>query len=109
MKIHLDDQHFDVDAPDRNPGFGWELVSTVEEAKILLILNKGNVTHLSVDNDLGENTPEGYTLIEWLCEEWFLNQVDYWPKNIVIHSQNAVRRECMLAYIANPRMNPNCR
>lgn len=49
---------------DRRPApEGWTLVSTVEEAKVLL--RTGMVTHASLDYDLGPGQLTGLDLVEW--------------------------------------------
>ena len=76
MKLYLDDTRT---PPDKS----WTLVRTVEECKELL--NKGEVTELSLDNDLGQGFLEGRELVKWMAEN------DKWPPNKPkVHSANIV-------------------
>jgi hypothetical protein len=71
---------------------GWNYVATVADAQTLL--QTGDVTHLSLDHDLGEDTPEAYALCLWMAEN------DVWPTEwIGIHSANPVGRDNMRAVI----------
>jgi len=87
IKVFLDD--------NRNPsqiyaeaGSEWITVKTVPEAIMLLI--EDNVSHLSLDNDLGEGQQEGYTLVNWMI------RTDIWPTTAVyVHSHNIVRAKQM--------------
>lgn len=103
-KLMLDDEWF-LEA--RYPGEDWICVQTVARAQEVLRLHQGNVTHLSIDNDLGDGIPEGNTLTKWLCEQYFVHGLDYWPtESITIHSRNACGRQAMKGDINNPRCNP---
>ncbi len=61
---------------------------TVEETIDQLIKNKGNVEFLSLDNDLGEGLAEGYKVLDWLEEEFYINNFPL-PKIILVHSANS--------------------
>lgn len=85
MKVFLDDL--------RIPPAGWILVKTASEA--IELLRTGNVESLSLDNDLGLDTPEGHTVVYFMAEN------NIWPKNCpTIHSANPVRAEYMAGMIA---------
>jgi hypothetical protein len=76
MKLWLDD----VREP---PGEDWTWVKTVPEAKE--ILGSQEVSEASLDHDLGEDEPEGRTLVLWMAEN------DVWPsQEPVVHSGNVV-------------------
>ena len=90
MNIFLDDIR---EAPE-----GWKHVYTVEE----LWREFNNCTAygetievVSLDNDLGEEIPEGYTFLDELEEKVF-NDPNYpIPKEIHIHSANPVAQKRM--------------
>lgn len=80
LKVWLDDVR---PAPQ-----GWHWVKTVEDAKIALQL--GDVSHMSLDNDLGEGQTEGRKLVDWMEEH------DLWPSEYCwVHSSNAVAAQYM--------------
>lgn len=84
MKVFLDDE--------RQTPEGWVRTYTVEET--IELLKSGEVTDLSLDNDLGEGVEEGYKVLDWLEEEVVMKSFKP-PENISAHSQNAVRRVYM--------------
>jgi hypothetical protein len=84
MKLYMDDLR---PTPD-----GWERTYTTEETKALL--EKRIVTHLSLDNDLGEGQEEGYKVLDWL-EETVWNDPTFPLPEVTIHSSNASRVEYM--------------
>ena len=43
---------------------------------------------LSLDNDLGEGLAEGYKVLDWLEEEFYVNNFPL-PKIILVHSANS--------------------
>jgi hypothetical protein len=84
LKVWLDDVR---PAPD-----GWVLAKNVQEAQAHL--EAGEVTHLSLDHDLGGDGPDAYALCLWMAEN------NVWPtESIGIHSYNPVGRENMRAVI----------
>lgn len=90
MKIFLDDV--------RDPSHvglvndEWVIKRTVKEVKDLLL--EGNVTHMSLDHDLGEGQETGYDLTKW-CAEF-----DIWPsKAVYVHSANVVGRDAIMFMI----------
>lgn len=86
MKVYLDDER--VTPP------GWTRTYTVQET--ISLLKSGQVTHLSLDHDLG--TPEdGNDVLIWLEEEVAIR--NFKPPEIVIHSANPAGRREMEAAI----------
>lgn len=84
MKVYMDDVRV---APD-----GWTRTYTVDQTIHLLKMRV--VTHLSLDNDLGEGQAEGYNVLDWL-EEVIYNDKTFPMPEIHIHSANATRVEYM--------------
>ena len=91
VKIYLDDE--------RNAPEGWQRTYSVEET--IVILKSGQVTHLSLDHDLGQidghDVPSGYEVLKWIEQEVFLNK--FVPPDIQIHSANSAARPRMQAAI----------
>jgi hypothetical protein len=77
---------------------GWVWVKTVPEAKA--ILEHGNVTVLSCDNDLGSGLAEGYTLLDWLEEKAFEKAFPI-PEHIYVHSDDMAQLGPMQMAIDN--------
>lgn len=106
MKVFLDDEW---EQPDRYPGDSWICVRTVEDARFLLVRNRGKVTHLSLDHDLGTGEFEGHHLTRWLLES--LNEepsLDFYPtEEISIHSQNPVGKAAMEADLLHRSGKPH--
>src|SRR5258706_11979821 len=84
MKIYMDDA--------RETPIGWNRTYTVAET--ITTLNTRTVTHLSLDNDLGEDQAEGYKVLDWL-EETVYNDMHFPMPEVHIHSSNASRVEYM--------------
>ena len=90
MKIYLDDER---PVPD-----GWTLARWPEEAIVLLIT--GQVTDISLDHDLGDDTHgTGYDVILWIEEAVATTQ--FTPPNITVHSANSSARQKMELGIAS--------
>lgn len=71
---------------------GWKLLLNVQD--VLAELQKGNVTYLSLDHDLGDDeTGTGYDVILWIEKEVFLN--GFVPPEIKIHTANVSARKKM--------------
>lgn len=70
----------------------WHRTYTVEET--IAALRTRTVTHLSLDNDLGEGQEEGYKVLDWL-EETVFNDITFPMPEVTIHSSNASRVEYM--------------
>ena len=93
IKVFLDDE--------RTPPDGWVLVRWQDEA--IKLLQSGDVTHLSLDHDLGDDRKgTGYDVLLWIEREIVLrNYVP--PENIHVHSANPAARQRMLAAIESIR------
>jgi hypothetical protein len=84
MKIYLDDM--------RKAPAGWKLLLNVQD--VLVELQTGKVTHLSLDHDLGDDEAgTGYDVILWIEKEVFLN--NFVPPEIKIHTANVSARQKM--------------
>lgn len=84
IKVYLDDV--------RATPPGWSRTNSVEET--INFLSKNVVTHLSLDNDLGENEPEGYLVVDWL-EEKVHGDPSFLIPEITVHSSNPTRSKYM--------------
>src|SRR5688500_12240166 len=92
MRLWVDDER---PAPK-----GWLAVTTSDAA--LDILEKGDVTEVSLDHDLGDDD-NGYRVITWIEEKVFTDS-SYRPPSIAIHTSNPsarVKMELAAAAIAN--------
>ena len=90
MKLYLDDER---PAPK-----GWHRAYTAGEA--ITLLEKGQVTYLSLDHDLGpEESGTGYDVCKWLEKKVYEKSWDFenpfTPPVIFIHSANPVGRANM--------------
>ena len=89
MKVYLDDERI---APA-----GWVQVSWPDEA--IKLLQTGDVTHLSLDHDLGDDKRgTGYDVLLWIEKAVALCQFIP-PASIEVHSANSAGRKRMLAAI----------
>lgn len=86
MKIYMDDA--------RETPRGWHRTYNIEETKALLLTRQ--VSHLSLDNDLGslDHTTEGYNVLDWL-EEQVYNDPTFPIPEMTVHSSNASRAQYM--------------
>ena len=80
FKLYMDDAR---DTPE-----GWVRTYRVEET--IQVLQSRMVTHLSLDNDLGEGQQEGYKVLDWL-EETVHNDPSFPMPEVTVHSANPVR------------------
>jgi len=82
MRVYLDDM--------RETPAGWVRTYTPEET--VELLQTGEVTELSLDHDLGLDTPEaertGYTVLVWLEREVGEGRGTFPLPRITIHSAN---------------------
>jgi hypothetical protein len=86
MKVYLDDERI---APE-----GWVQVRWPDEA--IKLLESGEVTHLSLDHDLGDDQRgTGYDVLLWIEQEVVLRH--YVPPEIFIHTANPAARHRMSA------------
>jgi len=74
VRIYLDDY--------REKPEGWTLAKTVEEA--IELLENNEVTHISLDHDLGMDEKTGYALCKWMTAN------KKWPEHVAFHSANPV-------------------
>ena len=91
MNLYLDDLRKPSDTyPNDND---WVLVTTVAEA--IQHLETGNVKHISLDHDLGDDDEigTGYDVVLWIEENVAL--AGFNPPKISIHSANPVGRAKM--------------
>lgn len=80
MKIFLDDI--------RKAPKGWVFVNTVEG--VISLFEKGfDITHLSLDHDLGEDRKTGYNLLCWIEREVYHGRMTEVPI-LTVHSSNPV-------------------
>jgi len=90
MKVYLDDV--------RPPPDGWTLVRWPEDA--IELLQTGNVTHLSLDHDLGDDeNGTGYDVVLWLEEA--VATRGFRPPVVTVHSSHSSAREKMERGIAS--------
>ena len=101
LKVYLDDE--------RTPPDGWVLVKTPAQA--IALLETGEVSHLSLDHDLGddEGIGTGYDVVLWMEEQIFLaERGNYYnvpkrlgqtittrfipPEHIIVHTANVSAR-----------------
>jgi len=92
MKIYLDDER---DAPD-----GW--VRLHWPSDVILVIKSGlEVTHISLDHDLGnDDRGTGYDVILWLEEQVYNGTMIAVPE-LKVHSANSSARIKMEAGITN--------
>lgn len=88
MKVFLDDERT---APE-----GWTQVRWPDE--VIALLQIGDVTHLSLDHDLGDDQRgTGYDVLLWIENKVALQQ--FLPPEITIHTANPAARMRMLAAV----------
>jgi|SRR5687767_9547067 len=87
MKLWVDDER----DPVQHNHDGWVWAKTCSEA--LEALRSGEVTHLSLDHDLG-GTETVRPVVLWLCDNLA------WPGFVKTHSMNPVGREWINQMIA---------
>jgi hypothetical protein len=104
IKVYLDDER---PAPD-----GWVRVTTPAQA--IALLETGEVSHLSLDHDLGddEGIGTGYDVVLWMEEQVFLTERGNWgnyynaPKRL---GQNITTRFIPPEYITVHTANVSAR
>lgn len=93
MKLWLDDQIDDPEAPDRHVPDGWVGVKTPKEA--IRFIKTGKVLEISFDHDLGERWwGNGYTVARFIEREAFFGKLR--PISFSIHSANPVGAQNIL-------------
>lgn len=85
MRIYLDDE--------RTPPEGWILARSVP-VLIHLLQTQKDVTHLSLDHDLGDGEMTGYDFMRWLEAQVFNGVVKEIPE-ITFHSANPTGKRNM--------------
>jgi hypothetical protein len=90
MKIYLDDE--------RAPPEGWILARSVPV--LCHLLQTHQVTHLSLDHDLGEDEMTGYDFMRWLEAQVFSGTIKEIPE-ITFHTANPTGRKNMELALAN--------
>ncbi len=84
MKVYLDDER---DTPE-----GW--TRTYWPSETIELLEKGCVSHLSLDHDLGDHERgTGYDVVLWVEEAVFVR--GFLPPKMKVHSTNSSAREKM--------------
>ncbi len=92
IKVYLDDE--------RATPEGWRRVYWPDEA--ILLLDSAEVTHISLDHDLGDDARgTGYDVILWIEEAVALR--GFRPPIITVHSANPTARQRMEAGAAKIR------
>lgn len=82
MKLFIDDI--------RNPtGEGWVIARDYDSA--ITYLQSGNVTEISFDHDLGENSKSGYDIVCWIEQALYTGILKSVPV-MNVHSANPVGR-----------------
>lgn len=80
LKVFLDDV--------RKPPTGWELAITASYC--IKLLERNDVTAISLDHDLGLEDENGYDVLLWIEEQVFTE--NYIPPEINIHTSNPSAR-----------------
>ena len=84
MKVYLDDVR---EAPS-----GWTRAYWPEE--VIELLQRGDVSELSLDHDLGDDSRgTGYDVVRWIEEAVVLR--NFTAPRIIVHSANPVARDRM--------------
>lgn len=98
LKVMLDD---DLDYRPTPEGFirYTSMPEAVEELTSMALEAPVRLSVLLLDNDLGDNSPEGHHFLEWLLEGDLNIAVDY----VNIHSQNIVAVTAMRAYLESAK------
>ena len=82
MKLYLDDK--------RDPPAGWVKVMCAKSA-IAFLKSNSNITHISLDHDLGDDSKgTGYDVLLWIEEQTAI--LNYEPPEILIHTANPSAR-----------------
>ncbi len=94
MKIWLDDDAFNPDAPEKHPPPGWVGVTNTSDFRRYFMADE--VEEMSLDHDLG-GTETGYDLVKWIGDQVLFHGA-FLPKWHV-HSRNPVGRGNMVAFL----------
>ena len=98
LRVMLDD---DLEYRPTPEGFirYTSMSEAVAELTSMALESPVRLSVLLLDNDLGDNTPEGHKFLEWLLEGDLDIMVDY----VNIHSQNIVAVTAMRAYLESAK------
>jgi len=104
MNIWLDDQWDDPERPKRWPPKGFIPVKNLAEVEALMERDPRKIGVMDFDHDLADFDEDGrertgLTIIEWLYE----NQIDRYPEEIEVHSDNSVGRDNIRGFDTNVR------
>jgi|GEM_PF-838635 hypothetical protein len=88
ISLYLDDVR------PKPEGDNWLLVKTVPELIVLIKVIGDQIDLISLDHDLGEDTPSGYEFINWLEQRVFSGEYSDIPE-LRVHSANPVGRKKM--------------
>jgi hypothetical protein len=102
MKIWLDDQLDDPEAPRRHTPEGWVGCRNDKEFKAAVthaVASGETIEEIRFDNDLGEESLEGNELLEWL-KDTYPEVIVAEGVEITAHSENGPERENMRKKIA---------
>lgn len=94
VQLYLDDM--------RPAPFGW--VRVFDTTELMWAYQNLYVTHISLDNDLGEGEPEGFTFLDWLEEHKATCGFPLAIPELYVHSENAVRGKYMRDLIERIRI-----
>ena len=96
IRLFLDDERF---PPEKGE---WVIVRTFYEA-VNYCYKRGCPVFISLDHDLGEDTPTGYDFAKWLVEQDMNSDGEYIPVDFTfyVHSQNPVGAENIKKYLNN--------
>lgn len=96
--LFLDDERFPKDVYwIELPSVQWVIVRNMDEFKNV-ILERGLPAHISFDNDLGEDQPEGRDCAKWLVDH--ILDLDIMPEfTFTVHSMNPVAAEAINNYL----------
>ena len=82
MKVFLDDE--------RSTPAGWVRAYWPED--VIVLLERGGVTEVSLDHDVGDDTHgTGYSVLLWLEEQVVVNRLK--PPILRVHSANSSARQ----------------
>lgn len=97
LKARIEAKQYEIFLDDRRPTpEGW--VRAYWPGEVIAWLKTGEVTHLSLDHDLGDDARgTGYDVLVWL-EEAIFDGVVHMPE-VSIHSANAAARQRMIAAV----------
>lgn len=85
MRLYVDDLRTTGDRTKTGPNAPWERTYGYHDT--VARLSKGDVTHISLDHDLGPHgTPTGYDIAKWIEEQAHAGALP--PMTWEVHSMN---------------------